>query len=181
MEIGRATEKDHQGILRLQSRYYIKNLGSKERKGGFLSAEFSLSQIAAMAEDLGIAVAREGTTVVAYMCASRADMTPRPLILDAMLKSLENVIFHGKMLSLTQIFIYGPVCIDEVHRGRGVLKGLFDQLKAPLVGRFEVAVAFVAADNPRSLRAHVNGLGMERVGLFEHDGNEYHVVACTVS
>jgi hypothetical protein len=181
MEIDRATEKDYQGILELQSRYYIKNLGLKEQKDGFLSAEFSLSQIAAMAQDLGIAVAREGATVAGYMCASRADMTPRPPILDSMLKSLENVIFHGKRLSPTPMFVYGPVCIDEAHRGRGVLKGLFDRLKAPLVGRFEVGVAFVAADNPRSLRAHVGGLGMERVGRFEYDGNEYHVVACSVA
>ena len=129
MEIAGATEQDYQGILELQSRYYIRNLAPEEQKEGFLSAEFTLSQIAAMAQDLGIAVAREGGAVVGYMCASRADMTPRPPILDAMLKCLESVVFHGKRLTRTPMFVYGPVCIDEVYRGRGVLKAMFDRLK----------------------------------------------------
>jgi L-amino acid N-acyltransferase YncA len=180
MEIGRAVEEDYQGILELQSKYYVKNLGSAERKEGFLSAEFNLSQIAAMAEDIGIAVARDAGRLVGYMCASRADLTPRPPVVEAMLERLEGAVLHGKRLAGSTMFIYGPVCIDKLYRGRGLLRRLFDLLKTPLAGMFEVGVAFVAADNHRSLSAHVFGLGMEKVGRFEHAGNEYHSVAFVV-
>lgn len=177
MEIGWAAEKDYAGILELQSRYYISNLSSAERRDGFLSAEFSLSQISAMADDLGIAVARSGDRVIGYMCASRLDLTPRPPILDAMLKCVEAVGFHGRRLTDTTMFIYGPVCIDRSFRGHDVLKRLFGRLTASLKGSFDVGVAFVAADNHRSFAAHTRRLGMEKVGTFQHDGNDYLAIA----
>jgi hypothetical protein len=177
MEIGRATEKDYAGILELQSRYYISNLSSSEQKDGFLSAEFTLSQICAMADDLGIAVARYGDRVVGYMCASRVDLVPRPLILDTMLKCLERVVFRGRRVTDTRMFIYGPVCIDKEFRGQDVLKRLFGQLTASLAGIFDTGVAFVAAGNPRSFAAHTRRLGMEKIGTFQHDGNEYLAIA----
>jgi hypothetical protein len=181
MEIGRATERDYAGILALQSRYYVSNLSSSERQDGFLSAEFTLSQISAMAEDLGIAVARSGDRVVGYMCASRADLTPRPPILDAMLKCLETVVFQGKRVTEARTFVYGPVCIDKAFRGQGVLERLFKQLSASLVGRFDMGVAFVAAGNTRSYVAHTRRLGMEKVGTFQHAGNEYLAIAFTLT
>jgi len=146
-----------------------------------LSAEFTLSQISAMADDLGIAVARSGDRVIGYMCASRVDLTPRPPILDAMLKCLETAVFRGRHVAETQMFIYGPVCIDEAFRGQEVLKRLFGQLTASLAGRFDMGVAFVAAGNARSLAAHTRRLGMEKVGKFEHNGNEYLAIAFTLA
>ncbi len=180
MEIDRATEKDYQAILDLQAKYYIQSLSPEERRDGFLSAEFSRSQIAAMADDLGIVVARVAGRLVGYVCASRVDLMPRPPILDVMMRGLQGVIFHGTHLSVVPMFIYGPVCIDTRARGRGILQALFLKLKAPLIGRFEVGVAFIAHDNPRSLAAHTRRLGMEIVGSFEHNGSRFHTVAFLV-
>jgi len=180
VEIAKAAPRDHDGILYLQSRCLLVNLSSDDRKEGFLSAEFPLAQIAAMASDLGVVVARDGGRVVGYMCASRMDFMDRPPILDAMLQCLEGKALEGKVLSEAPTFVYGPVCIDRAWRGRGLLRRMFSALKGVLGGRFEFGVAFVAADNPRSLRAHVNGLGMADVGRFEHGGCEYHALAFVV-
>ncbi len=180
MEIEGTIEKDYEGILELQSRYYIAKVGPDRRGDGFLSAEFTLSQISAMAQDLGIVVARSGGRVVGYVCASRVDLTPRPPILDAMMGSLANVVLHGKRLLEEAMFIYGPVCIDEAFRGQDVLKRMFDRLRSLVAGRFDVGVAFVAADNPRSFAAHTRRLGMEKVGTFDFGGSAYHVVAFAV-
>jgi hypothetical protein len=172
----RAAAGDYQGIIELQTRCYMGNLTPEKRRGGFLSAEFTLPQVAAMAQDLGIVVARSRGRVVAYMCASRVDLTPRPPILDGMLQSLEMLVFHGKPLSESSMFVYGPVCIDETYRGTGLLRMMFNRLATSLGDRFEVGVAFVADDNPRSLAAHLQGLAMERVARFTHDGKDYHTV-----
>jgi L-amino acid N-acyltransferase YncA len=180
VEIRRAITDDYEGILRLQATYYVNNLGEDERRGGFLSAEFSLSQITDMADDLGIVVARDGDRVVGYMCASRTDFEPRPPILDSMFRCLEKVLFRGKVLVEAPMFVYGPVCIDLPYRGRGLLRKMLATLQSGLESRFEVGVAFVAADNLRSLEAHVKGLGMAKVGRFEHGGSRYYVVALAV-
>src|SRR5208282_4810001 len=110
MEITRAEASDYNGILDLQSRCFIDNLTSDEREDGFVSAEFSLDQIGAMASDLGIVVVREGERVLAYACASRHDFLPRPPILDNLFRRLEGEVFQGKVLTEAPTFIYGPVC-----------------------------------------------------------------------
>jgi hypothetical protein len=177
MDITRVGASDYAGILDLQSRCFIDNLSALEREDGFVSAEFSLGQFEAMASDLGVVVARDGERVLGYACASRIDFLPRPPILDAMSLCLEGMMFQGKVLMKASTFVYGPVCIDREARGTGLLRRMFSVLKAELAGRFEFGVAFVAADNHRSLGAHVEGLGMTRVGTFEHGGNLYHALA----
>jgi hypothetical protein len=64
MEIVQATCADYPGILELQSANFVANLAAKERQGGFLSAEFTLSQLAAISEDLGILVACDGDRII---------------------------------------------------------------------------------------------------------------------
>jgi L-amino acid N-acyltransferase YncA len=177
MEITRAGASDYDGIIDLQSRCFIGNLACDERKDGFVSVEFPLPQIDAMASGLGIVVAREEGRVLGYMCASRLDFLPRPPVLDAMSHSLGGIVFQDKLLMDATTFVYGPVCIDSSLRGTGLLQRMFSALKTELAGCFQFGVAFVAADNHRSLRAHVNGLGMTRVGLFEHGGNKYYALA----
>jgi predicted N-acetyltransferase YhbS len=177
LEIERAVQEDYGGILDLQSRYFIASLGPDERGDGFLSAEFTLSQVSAMAEDLGIVVARSQRRIIGYVCASRVDLIPRPPIVDAMMRSLEHVVFRGSPLLQQPMFIYGPVCVDAAFRGKGVLKRLFECLKSLVADRFSVGVAFVAVDNPRSFAAHTRGLGMAEVGAFSFGESKYHVVA----
>jgi len=180
MRIERAGASDYDGILDLQSRCLFGNLPPEEREDGFLSAEFSLAQIVAMASDLGIVVAREGTSIVGYACASRIDFVPQPPIVESMLHCLDGAVLQGKVVAKALTFIYGPVCVDREYRGTGLLRRMFSMLKTELGRRFEFGVAFVAAENSRSLTAHVNGLGMTQVGVFEHGGNQYHTVAFSV-
>jgi predicted GNAT family acetyltransferase len=49
-------------------------------------------------------------------------------------------------------YLYGPVCVAESERGKGLARALFEELRARLPGR--PAMLFVRADNAASLRAH---------------------------
>src|SRR5882757_5762881 len=60
-------------------------------------------------------------------------------------------------------YVYGPVCIGEDARGRGVLEALYAKLQAIFPGR--EAILFIRADNPRSLKAHLR-LGMREVARY---------------
>jgi hypothetical protein len=62
-----------------------------------------------------------------------------------------------------------------------VLRALYRALVSGLAGRFDYGVTLVAEENPHSLRAHTQGLGMNDVARFEHDSRSYHVLAFSLS
>ena len=130
-----------------------------------------------MAGDLGIIVAVESGSVLGFLCGFRCDFNTGSPVIAKMLETFPGVKFGGKPLSAWKTFIYGPVCIDRPHRGRGLLHGLYDAQKRDLAGQFEVGVAFVSRTNPNSLKAHLAGLGMAEVGEFEVKGNVYVTLA----
>lgn len=176
MEIRRATPEDHAGILELQAANYLGNLAAAQRRSGFLSAEFTPAQVAAMAEDLGIVVASEDDRIVGYLCLQRADQSPLPAVVETMVRCCRTASYRGTTLAQARLFVYGPVCIDRSHRGRGLLRGLYGAVRTGVAGRFEFGVTLVSQDNPHSLRAHVHGLGMVEAARFEHGGGSYHLL-----
>ena len=69
---------------------------------------------------------------------------------------------------------YGPICVAESHRGRGLAVAMFEALKAQLPGR--EGFTFIRRDNTASLRVHTK-MGMNEVAEFTHAGVTYVVVA----
>ena len=182
IQFRRAQPQDFPEILQIQSANYVANLSLEDRADGFLSAEFTHSQIAAMAADLGIMVACDSkASVLGYLCGFRRDFNHQSPVVAKMLDSFATGEFEGRPLNSYNTFIYGPVCIRRAHRGRGLLRGLYEALKREVAGEFEVGAAFVARNNAHSLRAHVAGLGMAEVGEFEVNGNVYVTLAFKVS
>ena len=180
VEFRRAQPQDFSAILKLQSDNYIDNLPVEERKEGFLSAEFTPDQVAEMAGDIGIIVASESESVLGYLCGFRCDFNHQSPVITKMLEAFDRVHFQGKPLASYKTFIYGPVCVDRAHRGHSLLRGLYEALKKEAARQFEVGVAFVARNNPHSLRAHVAGLGMAEIGEFEVKDNVYVILAFNV-
>ena len=70
-------------------------------------------------------------------------------------------------------YVYGPVCIDQRSRGRGVLEALYAAVVAQMPGR--EAVLFIRRSNTRSLRAHAR-LGMAEVARFTFGDEEFLVL-----
>jgi hypothetical protein len=176
----RATPQDYPVILRLQSENFITNLSEEEREEGFLSAEFSLDQVASIAEDLGTTIATVDGAAVAFLCAVRKEFNHGSPVIAQMLATYDRVKFAGQSLESYRSYIYGPVCIQRAHRRRGLLRGLYEAQLKDLAGQFEVGVAFVSLSNPYSLNAHVAGLGMTEVGDFELKGSVYVILAFRV-
>jgi acetyltransferase (GNAT) family protein len=128
----------------------------------------------------GHIVASEGGRLAGYLCASSCAFNRQFPLLACMMEQFDGIMFRGRPLASARLFIYGPVCIDRPYRGRGLLRGLYEALRKEVAGRFEVGVAFVADENPHSLRAHVNRLGMDHVGDFNFAGKDYHILAFQV-
>ncbi len=176
----RAVAADYRQILQLQSANYIANLTGEERKTGFLSAQFSLEQTAQIAQDLGTTVAILDQQVAGFLCAFRNEFPSGSPVIAEMLLSYPVFRFEDRPLSSFSSYIYGPVCIAREYRGRGLLRGLYEAQKKDLAGQFDIGVAFVSHSNAHSLRAHVNGLGMMKVGDFQVGANRYAALAFCV-
>jgi hypothetical protein len=174
---GRLSDEDYAGLLALQEANLFDNLPAEARREGFLSARFSREQFALMDRDVGVLVARDAERAVGYLCASGVEFNRQFPLLAAMIERYREVSFQGRALADQETFMYGPVCVDRAHRGRGVLRGLFRALQRELSGRFDAGVGFVAEDNERSLAAHVDGLGMHDAGVFEFNGKRYRILA----
>ena len=117
MEIRRASPGDYAGIIELQAANFLANLTVEEREGGFLSAQFTLSQIVAMADDLGILVARDGNRMAGYLCAHRADLAPLPPVVEATaylmtMEALTDAARHGAASTVTVTANMGD---DQLH------------------------------------------------------------------
>src|SRR5258706_8511930 len=109
----RATPVEYPQIVRLNAANFIGSLAEDERRDGFLSAVFSLQQVAAMAADLGIMVALDGDVVAGFVCAFRNDFNHGSPVVAKMIASYGDVKFDGRPLTSYSTYAYGPVCIDR--------------------------------------------------------------------
>jgi len=158
IQIGRAAADDIAGILDLQERNLRKN-------GGALSVPMSRDWLAAAIGAMPIVVARRGGQIVGYVVSSSLDNQSDDPILDRMLQA-----YPGS----PGAYIYGPICVAESERGKGVARAMVDALRVQLPGR--EGFTFIRADNTVSRRVHA-GMGMREVAKFSVEGTEFVVVA----
>ena len=153
-----ATRNDLAGILDLQERNLYQH-------GGKLSIRWPADWFEAAIAAMPLIVARSGGRVVGYLVstppAAQADMP----IIQAMLAA-----YPGS----AGAYLYGPICVDDGQRNRGVAHSMFRELRARLPGR--EGFTFIRHDNTPSRTAHAK-MGLRDVGRFEHGGIEYVVAA----
>lgn len=135
-------------------------LDERRKRQGFIVSRMNEAQLTAINRGIGILVAEQENQLAGFVCLMPADVQPRPPVVDAMLATLATQSFAGRALSEQRVFLYGPVCLDAAWRGKGVLKRLYAAVKAHTSHDYDVGALFIDDDNPHSLAAHVQGLGM---------------------
>jgi len=180
MQVIPATPAHHSGMLMLQEANLAENLDHEARLDGFLSARFKAEDFSAMANEAAVLVAEEEGQILGYVCSATVESSRSVPILAALLAHFPTLHFAGRPLTEQKVIIYGPVCVARTARGKGIFRALVEQLKATLTGRHETAVAFIANDNPRSLAAHVDGLGMTLLGSYTFKDRDYTIIAFAI-
>jgi hypothetical protein len=176
-----ATAGDVNGIVDLESRYFVDNLDASARAKGFISVLHSPHWFAAAVDAGGMHVAATADGEIAGFIAvtdppdrSTADLPP---IVRAMLDLADNVEVNGKPIAAQRWALRGPVCIDEAFRGCGIYAS-FNAITGEFYrDRYDIGVVFVAADNPRSLHTTTTKLGARSLAEFEVDSARYHFLA----
>ena len=130
-----------------------------------MSVPLSREWLQAAIGDMPIVVARKGDRLVGYVVSSPLTAQSDDPILHAMLKA-----YPGS----PGCYVYGPICVDERERGKGVARAMFEALRAQLPER--EGFTFIRADNAISRRVH-SGMGMREAATFSVAGVDYVVVA----
>jgi predicted GNAT superfamily acetyltransferase len=173
MTFRKANPADFPKILELQKLNLLQNLEPQDQKAGFLSIEYSAEELALLNQELGIFVALKDDHLAGFLINQTMEFAVQSPLITAMVKRFSEVQYNGRPLSSFRTFIYGPVCVDRKQRGRGILEGLYDVMLKTLQGQYDVGVAFVSDNNPRSFYAHRDKLGMNVVDEFRFNDQKY--------
>ncbi|ROM72692.1 GNAT family N-acetyltransferase [Pseudomonas brassicacearum] len=121
------------------------------------------SRVAAMMQDMPLIVARRDGRVTGFLMTTSREMNADLSIVQAMFTA-----YHGT----PDAYVYGPICVGEDERGKGLAQKMFADLRRLEPGR--EGVLFIRKDNEPSLRAHLK-MGMREVGFFSFNGFDYAV------
>ncbi len=169
-----ATQDDIQGILSLQEKYLYRNLNTQEQEKGFVTTPFTIPQIEEILLQNGLFIAEnENHIIVAYAFAGSWSYFEQWEIFNFMVSRFPKLSFHGKIITTENSFQYGPVCIDERYRGKGLLNQLFEEMRIEFFKKYPISITFINKINVISERAHTKKLGWEIVDEFEFNNNTY--------
>jgi len=152
-----ATHDDLPGILDLQER----NLSEH---GGNLSVRWCAEWFEKAIREMPIIVARSGERVVGYLVSTPQGAQAQNPIIEAMLAAYP---------ASADAYIYGPICVEQEQRKRGVAALMFRHLRMRLPSH--EGLTFIRGDNIAA-RAVAANLEMREAGKFKHRGLEYMVM-----
>ena len=158
-EVVRATPEDIGGILDLQKR-------NQPESGGTLSARLPREWLEAAVADMPVTVAPRNGRVVGYLISASREAYAGVPVDAEMLRAYPGAAPDAN--------VYGPDCVAEEARGRGMAAAMFAALRERLSGR--EGILFIPRDNAASLRAHAR-IGMREVAGFAQGGAAMAVLA----
>jgi L-amino acid N-acyltransferase YncA len=182
LTITRMSDSDITQIMNIQSANQRNNLTPSQQKKGYLSIAFSEEEFKEFNNNLCVVVAKEKHEVIGYCCVSSAAFNAQFPILDQIVTNISSYAVPETQDIPTEekSCIYGPACIAQSHRGKGALEKLSAfGLEIAKERGYTYCFSFIAADNIRSLRAHMK-LSFHKVGTIIHNTNEYIVIALTL-
>jgi hypothetical protein len=169
IEVRRAEESEFSAVATLLNSYSLENLSADERESGFVQGSFKADKVAWFAQSLAVLVAVDQGAVVGALCACNLKDGVSSGPLSALIPRLDDWRLNGEAIDAGECLGYGPVCIDRKYRGQHLLKQLYQALMQLADGSLLYGVAFVDQENPKSLAAHVDGLGMSVLGNYRYD------------
>lgn len=155
-----ATINDLDGIIKLQT-------VNQASQGGTLSGGLTENQIQEMISDMPQIVAIANNEIVGFLLTtSQAVNNNRKVpIVDAM-----SAAYKGSADS----YIYGPICVSQTQRGKGLAQLMFQKLLKLEPNR--EGILFIKSDNIASLKAHEK-MGMHKVSSFHFNNADFDVYA----
>ena len=177
----RADASHISGFLELQSQNLLSEVPKVAQAGGFVTTPFTVAQLEHMIAQEDIFIALYGQEVVGYIvCASWAFLS-QYLIFAYMATLLGDITQFGEKITAGNSYQYGPICIAEAWRGKGVLEPFFAFARQAMQPKYPYALTFVNTRNQRSREAHERKLGLQRIQPFSFSGQNYAMFGFTTA
>ena len=181
MIIKQATMDDFDGIRALLKANHVDYIDEESKKDGFVTTNMTDDQLTRLiVEQNGVTIAKDGEKVVAFAFAASWDFWKEWPFFAYMIEHLEEYSFEGEILTTSNTYQYGPVCIDRSVRGSGVFEKVFFASLKTMEGRYPIMATFINQINGRSYAAHTRKGKMTEAGKFDFNGNHYYLMACRV-
>jgi GNAT superfamily N-acetyltransferase len=167
------------GFLALQERNLLIHVPESKQAGGFVTTPFTEAQLQEILvkEDVFVAL-HEGEVMGYVVCASWSYLS-QYLIFAFMMKLLPSVTAFEEAVTERNSYQYGPVCVAEAWRGKGVFEQLFAYARAQMQAKYPYALTFVNKRNRRSFEAHTRKLGLRPLQEFSFSGQHFHMFGFT--
>ena len=130
-------------------------------RGGGLTARQTADWFRHAILEKSLVVGRTERKVIAYVLGTSLAAKAHVMVVQTMLRNFPPP---------PDCYLYGPVCVAETQRGKGLASALFQVLQRHMAGR--PAMTFIRADNIPSLRTH-RKMGMTELGTFVTDDVSY--------
>ena len=173
---------DIEGIRALMKKYHRDTISDEDRPDGFVTTAITDGQLTELIQkERGVMIiaepSDEGPDKVLGFCfaAPWEFWTAWPLFRH-MIGIIPDYEFEGKKIRIEETYQYGPVCVDRSLRGTGAFEDLFFASLGQFRDRYPVMLTFVNQINKRSENAHNNKAGMETLGTFGFEGNQYFLM-----
>ena len=169
---------DHhlQQIMKLQKINLPRNISNQEaREQGFVTVDHKMETLRDMNTPFGHSCAWVDEELAGYALVMETHFRHRIPVLIPMFDLLDGILWQGKELKDWGYFVMGQVCVAKPHRGRGVFKGLYHDMRSRLSPHFDLVVTEIAKRNSRSIRAHEK-VGFETLHEYIDPAGEHWVV-----
>ncbi len=171
------TDEHFKGILKLQRENHYSMVGPEEQaQQGFVFATHDIGTLKKMALTVPQIVAIYEGNVVGYTLAMTASMESKIKELVPMFNEFKRCVYRGKLLTEYNYIVGGQVCVDKDHRGKGLLKRLYHELRNNTDPRYSICVTEISQRNSKSLGAHLN-MGFEIIRTYEDEKEVWDIVA----
>jgi len=169
-----ANVNDIENVLLLQEKNLYRNLTELERKKGFVTTPFTVNQLEAVIQENGLFIAEnEQQNLIAYAFGASWTYFEQWEIFNYMVSRFPKLSFHESEITTENSFQYGPVCIAEDYRGKGILSLIFEEMRVELLKKYPISITFINKINVISEIAHTKKLGWEIIDEFEFNNNSY--------
>ena len=182
MRIEKLQIADIDKLMALQEKHIVHNLTHEQQtKQGFVTTRFTADLLIELQSEGRSFVLYDGTRLGAYAFGATNNFLRQWELCNFMIERFSELdsakIISGDMISAENSFMYGPVCIDNDFRGRGVLKLLFEAVAAEGVGKYKFVTTFINQRNEISLAAHKKNTSLVHFDTFEFNKNTYYSLA----
>lgn len=165
------TDEELLQILELQQLNLPKNLSDEEMASqGFLTVEHDFALLKRMNEACAHTIALNENEVVGYALSMHPKFGDEIEILKSMFAKINEVYSRGSYL------VMGQVCVSKNHRGKGLFRGLYQNMQRFTKPDFDAIITEVDVKNTRSMQAH-KAIGFNELARYFADGKQWSLIA----